>query len=180
MTDVQGATLWSFVGKDTEFAYIEQETATTIEAGKPYLMYATASTVQAVLTGDEASTPVDNGAIHGTFSPLVQEVLDGLAATAGHDLYLVIGDELRRATGAGTGSNTLPAQRAYVIVDEITGGKPAGAPGKKVRSMPMQKDQTQGFENLETSDKPMKVMIEGTLYILRGEKVYDATGRIVK
>ena len=180
MTDVQGATLWSFVGKDTEFAYIEQETATTIEAGKPYLMYATASTVQAVLTGDEASAPVENGAIHGTFSPLVQEVLDGLAATAGHDLYLVIGDELRRATGAGTGSNTLPAQRAYVIVDEITGGKPAGAPGKKVRSMPMQKDQTQGFENLETSDKPMKVMIEGTLYILRGEKVYDATGRLVK
>jgi hypothetical protein len=33
MTDVQGATLWSFVGKDANFAYIEQETATTIEAG---------------------------------------------------------------------------------------------------------------------------------------------------
>ena len=38
----------------------------------------------------------------------------------------------------------------------------------------------EGFENIQTSDKPMKVLIDGTLYILRGEKIHDATGRMVK
>ena len=38
----------------------------------------------------------------------------------------------------------------------------------------------EGFENLESGDQPMKVLIDGTLYILRGEKIHDATGRMVK
>jgi hypothetical protein len=183
MTDVQGATLWSFVGKDTEFAYIEQETATTIEAGKPYIMYATASTVTAVL-GDETNAPGANGAIHGTFSNLTQDQLNTYATVAGNDLYLVIGNELRRVTGYAldgitplTG-NSLPAQRAFVVVGDIPAA-PAHMPAH-VRAMPMQKDQAQGFENLDASEKPLKVVIDGTLYILRGEKVYDATGRLVK
>lgn len=183
MTDVQGATLWSFVGKDTEFAYIEQETATTIEAGKPYIMYATASTVTAVL-GDETNAPGENGAIHGTFSNLTQDQLNTYATVAGNDLYLVIGNELRRVTGYAldgitplTG-NSLPAQRAFVVVGDIPAA-PAHMPAH-VRRMPMQTDQAQGFENIEASEKPMKLMIDGQMYILRGEKVYDATGRLVK
>jgi uncharacterized protein YjdB len=177
MTDVQGATLWSFIGKDANFAYIEQETATTIEAGKPYIMYATASTVTAVLGTDDASAGV-NGAIHGTLDPMNQTALNTAATVAGKDLYLVIGNELRRATGEGTGGNNLPAQRAFVVLGDIPAA-PANMPAH-VRAMPMQKDQAQGFENLDASEKPLKVMIDGTLYILRGEKVYDATGRLVK
>ena len=183
MTDVQGATLWSFVGKDTEFAYIEQETATTIEAGKPYIMYATASTVTAVL-GDETNAPGANGAIHGTFSNLDQDQLNNLATVAGNDLYLVIGNELRRVTGYAldgitplTG-NSLPAQRAFVVVGDIPAA-PANMPAH-VRAMPMQGESAQGIENIGASEKPMKLMIDGQLFILRGEKMYDATGRMVK
>lgn len=38
----------------------------------------------------------------------------------------------------------------------------------------------EGFEDIGTSDRPLKVMTDGTLNILRGEKRYDATGRMVK
>ena len=179
MTDIQGATLWSFVGRNAEFAYIEMETATTIEAGKPYIMYATASTVTAVL-GDETNAPGANGAIHGTFSNLTQDQLNNYATVAGSDLYLVIGDELRRATGASTGSNTLPAYRAFVVVAEIPNDTPVPAPGKKVRKMPMQGQTTTGCELINAAEAPAKMMINGQLYILRGEKKYDATGRLVK
>ncbi len=79
-----------------------------------------------------------------------------------------------------TGQNYLGANRAYIDYDELAVGTPLSAPGKRVIAMPMQKDQAQGFENIQTSDKPMKVVIDGTLYILRGENVYDATGRLVK
>ena len=177
MTDIQGATLWSFIGKDANLAYIQQETAATIEAGKPYLLYAEAETVTAIL-GDETDAPGANGAIHGTFSDLTQEQLNTYATVAGHDLYLVIGNELRRATGDGTGSNTLPAYRAFVVVNDIPAA-PAQMPAH-VRSMPMHKDVVTGFENLNATDKPVKLLIDGNIYILRGEKMYDATGRLVK
>ncbi len=180
MKQIRGASLWSFIGRDADFAYIVQESA-PFEAGKPYILFAESEKLEAILDR-EVSAPVANGALHGTFSLLGQADLDGKKTAAGDkDVYLVIGNELRRATGTGTGGNSLPAYRAYVIVGEIDLiSTPSPAPGKKVRSMPMQKDLAQGFEDLQTSDKPVKVVIDGALYILRGENVYDATGRMVK
>ena len=178
MTDIQGATLWSFAGKDANFAYLVQENA-PFEAGKPYIMYATASTVQAVLSGDDAAAGSNNG-LYGTLSPMDQDALNTAATAAGNDLYLVIGDELRRATGAGTGGNSLAAQRAYVVVAEITGGAPAPMPGRQVRSMGLPKDTPTAIDNAEASEKPVKKLINGNLFILRGEKMYNANGQVVK
>jgi len=173
MRQIRGASLWSFIGKDTEFAYIVQESA-PFTAGKPFIIFAESDKLEAVLDGVavEASAIVANGALHGTFSLLGQADLDG----KGDNIYLLIDNELRRVDGQ-TG-NSLPAYRAYVDLDEI-GPAPANMPAH-VRKMPMHADATQGFENIETSDRPMKVVIDGTLYILRGENVYDATGRMVK
>ena len=178
MKNVQGATLWSFVGRDANFAYIEQETATTIEAGKPYILYATAATVQAELEGDNALSAGSNGALHGTFTNLVQENLDGFGA----DVYLVIGNQLRLAVGPGTGSNTLPAYRAYVKLSEISDGTPAPMPGRQIRSMSLPKNTPTGMDQITNDQLQMsnKVIINGHLYIIRGEKMYDATGRLVK
>lgn len=176
MKQIRGASLWSFIGRDASFAYIEQESA-PFTAGKPFIVYAESDKLEAVLDGDaiDKTAIVANGALHGTFEKMYQADLNA----AGDNIYLVIGNELRRVDGQ-TG-NTLPAYRAYVDLDEIDMiSTPSPAPGKKVRSMPMQKDQAQGFENLQTSDKPMKVVIDGALYILRGENVYDATGRMIK
>ena len=173
MKQIRGASLWSFIGRDAEFAYIVQESA-PFAAGKPFIVFAESEKLEAVLDA-EVSAPVANGALHGTFSLLGQADLDG----KGDNIYLVIENVLRRVDSQ-TG-NTLPAYRAYVDLDEIDPiSTPNPAPGKNVRSMPMHKDATQGFENIETSDKPVKVMIDGTLYILRDGKVYDATGRMVK
>lgn len=180
MKNIQGATLWSFIGKDADFAYLEQETATTIKAGKPYIMYATASTVKAELEGEDAAAGT-NGAIHGTLVAMNQDALNAAATTAGHDLYLVIGNQLRQATGdALTVGNSLPANRAYVILDEITGGKPASAPGRNVRSMPMHKNTATGMDELNASEAPRKMIIDGKMYIFRGEKMYNANGQLVK
>lgn len=188
MSAIKGASLWSFIGKDVNFAYIQEESA-PYPAGKPYIVYAESEKLEAIQTGDavDETALVANNGLHGTFSALGQADLDGKKAAAGdHDVYLVIGDELRRATGYALDGitplvgNSLPAFRAYVVLDEITGGTPNQAPGKKVRSMPLHKDATQGFENLEGGEKPIKVLVDGQLYILRGENVYNANGQIVQ
>ena len=173
MTNVQGATLWSFCGKDANFAYLVQEDA-PYTAGMAYIMYAEAETVSAIFTDEVATDPVANGAIHGTFDLMEQTDLDN----AGNNIYLVIGNQLRRVDGQ-TG-NRLPANRAYVDIDEITGGAPAGIPANRVRSMPMQPQVATGMENVDASAQPVKTIINGQLYILRGEKMYDAQGKLVK
>ena len=176
MTAIKGATLWSFIGKDASFAYLEEASA-PFDAGKPYILYAESGKLEAVLEGDavDASAIVANGAIHGTFSPMDQEALNG----AGDNIYLVIGNQLRRVDGQ-TG-NSLPAYRAYVDLDEITGGAPSLMPGRKVRSMPMQGQVATGVESIQTSEiRNQKVLINGQLFILRGEKMYNANGQLVK
>lgn len=168
MTAIKGATLWSFAGKDDDMAYLIQEEA-PFEAGKPFIAYATSEKLEAVVEGDDAAAGSYKG-LHGTLVNMTNSELLAAGAT------YMLKDNALRPVGGGH----LDANRAYVILSEITGGKPANVPAHKVRSMPMQKDAATGFENIESGDAPMKVMIEGTMYILRGEKVYDATGRLVK
>ena len=71
--------------------------------------------------------------------------------------------------------------RAYLQYDEVTA--PTSGPANGRRRVTLNLQQTEvatGFENLNASEKPMKLMIDGQIYILRGEKLYDATGRLVK
>ena len=170
MTNIKGATLWSFIGKDDNFAYLVKEEA-PFEAGKPYIMHTTASTVQAVLTGDDAEDAGSNNGLYGTFVYMNADALSAVGAD-----YMLYENALHPI---GT-NNHLDANRAYVILNNIQGGTPGQMPGRQIRRMPMQPAVATGFENVEASENPMKLMINGQMYILRGEKLYDATGRLVK
>jgi hypothetical protein len=44
----------------------------------------------------------------------------------------------------------------------------------------MQNQGTTGVENINASEAPVKTVIDGTMYIIRGEHMFDATGRMVK
>ena len=177
VTAVKGATFWSLTYKNSEntAAYLVQEEA-PFAAGTPYIIQATDDNegkLEVAYEGDAAGAPVVNGALRGTFSYMDAAAL---AAVEGN-VYMLFNNELRPI---GT-DNHLDAHRAYVLYNLLT--VPSGpnfAPGKKVKSMPLQKNVTTGFENLNASEKPVKLMIDGNIYILRGEKLYDATGRLVK
>lgn len=177
MTAVLGATLWKFVGKDASMAYIEQVNA-PFEAGMPYIVCATDATMQAVLEGDDAGSAGSYNGLYGTFDQLEQSDFDNIATTKGENVYFIYENELRQVNGQS--GNWIRAYRAYVIVAEITGGKPSAAPGRNVRSMPMHKDTATGMDELNASKNPVKMIIDGKLYILRGEKMYNANGQLVK
>ena len=71
--------------------------------------------------------------------------------------------------------------RAYIKLADITPSEPTLAPGRRRISMSVNDTQaTTGFENAEANEAPHKVLINGELFILRGEKVYDAKGQLVK
>ena len=77
----------------------------------------------------------------------------------------------------------VPAYYCYVDYEAVLNGNaaPAPAPGRRRVTMGVKGEQVAtGFENLNASEKPVKLMINGQMFILRGEKLYDATGRLVK
>lgn len=178
ITAVKGATFWNLRYKNaaSTVAYLELETV--IEAGKPYIFQATADKLKVIYGEEVAGAPVANGALVGTFSGLTTTQIDEIIATDG-DIYMLFNNELRPVT-SGNG-NYLNAHRAYVRYDLLQEEPAQGfAPGKKVKRMPMQGQTTTDCELINAAEAPVKMMINGQLYILRGEKKYDATGRLVK
>ena len=78
----------------------------------------------------------------------------------------------------------IPDHRCYVDYDAVQAAGPAHAPvaGRRRVTLGVQGTQvTTDINNVGSDDvQCTKVMIDGQLYILRGEKMYDATVRLVK
>ena len=79
------------------------------------------------------------------------------------------------------GSAKIRGYRSYIDLGEVPASAPAPAPGRRRISMGVQGAQVAtAIDNAETSEAPLKLMINGQLFIIRGEKMFDATGRLVK
>lgn len=174
MTEIRGASLWSFAGKDASMAYLV-EAEKPYAAGTPYFIYAESAKLEAVV--EEVTNPEagSNNGLYGTFSYMNAGALSAAGAT-----YMLYNNALRPI---GT-NNHLDAFRAYVILDDIQDATEAevqqSAPGRRVRQMPLQQNTATGIDELNGSEAPAKVLINGQLFILRGEKMYDAKGQLVK
>ena len=77
--------------------------------------------------------------------------------------------------------------RAYLKVAQISGyngePEPTPAPGRRrvtLDSGDQAPQITTGLENLHAGDQPVKMIINGQIFILRGEKMFDVTGKLVK
>lgn len=155
---------------------------TTLTAGKPYFFIANANEIRGYKTGavlDAAGDGVNGfyGWIGATPKELTVWHADYSAAE--DNTFVIHGNKVVRINQEGT---MLPSERCYININSTEPSRVA-VPKSSRRRISMSvatKDAAQGFENIESSDAPMKVMIEGTLYIIRGEKVFDATGRLVK
>lgn len=177
VTAIKGASFWTLNSKsqDGAIAYLEEETNNLpFVAGKPFIIQATAAQLEVVYEGAATEDAGTNGALHGT---LVYMNAAALAA-AGSDVYMLFNNELR-PVGV---NNHLDANRAYVKLSELdpVAEAPQSAPGRRVRAMPMQPQVATGFEAAEANEAPRKMIIDGKMYIFRGEKMYNANGQLVK
>lgn len=124
-------------------------------------------------TADQAE--VTNG-MHGTFTNKTFTASD-------ESIYYFSGRHIW-AVKDFTVSITIPAHYCYVDMSELqnSGASEAPAPGRRRISMSIMGSQiATGIENTGfESEAPRKVLINGELFILRGEKMYDAKGQLVK
>ena len=132
----------------------------TLEAGKPYIFYPHSTEVTVYYDNTTSAVPLSHNGLHGTF--------DGITAASNFlkGKYLVAGD---RMVLCGDGFS-LAANRAYIVLDEISDKDHPAIPGIKRVSMDYSEENaTTALDNItdETIVAPMQ------------EGVYDILGRKV-
>ena len=176
VTDVQGGTIWRVVSKAQNTSdIILEEVEGTLDAGRPYIFFATAGKLEVVYTGDAVGAPITEGnnGLVGSFTKK--------SITANESNYIIYDNELYYVN---SGNVYVGDHRAYLnmaAVPAFNSGS-APAPGRRRISMAVHGEQVAtGMEGVQPSEiSNQKVLINGQLFILRGEKMYDATGRLVK
>ena len=166
-----GASAFSVAGMEGTTILLD-EVGTTMVGGTPYVVFPnTGATKLYVFYTDNEEAPA--GIANGLYGSYTREPL---APNAGNYIMLP-GNRYAEVTGDRV---FVAAYRAYFKVGEIRTTAPAPAPGVRRIAISQAPQVATGMENIDASAQPVKTIINGQLYILRGEKMYDAQGKLVK
>ena len=179
---MRGATLYevAYFNPDNRKIYFDEIIGGEMEPGMPYVFIPEEDNNNqlVVMYGNNVPAAVAghyNG-LYGSFTEALLEKNTVNYIFSANKYWYVNSDEVY-----------VGANRAYLKVAEILGyagePEPTSAPGRRRVTMDSgdQAPQiTTGLENLHAGDQPVKMLINGKIFILRGEKMYDVTGKLVK
>ena len=182
----EGATFYTiaYVEKQGEVPYKvfydEIGEGESLQAGHPYIFIADedATAIKGVKVGDPATEGINDNGFIGKLSQY--DFYVSAEASNAYKYYIVYGNEIRRC---GEGWFRVGAERAYL---DMTAGinTVANAPAAGRRRVCLTNQEVQiatGVDQVQSDQvQSTKVLINGELFILRGEKMYDATGKLVK
>ena len=176
-----GATFYQIAGRNQEYSYkIDFEEVGADEelvAGEPYIFQSTTGRIDLFYGETVATQPVEVKGMHGTFStfnlPITEENKLDVMYISNNKLWNC-GDLV------GTGLNVVE-NRAYIVMSEVPEQTSSSAPGRRRITLVTNAEQVAtGVDTLNASETPVKVMINGQIFIIRGEKMFDVTGKLVK
>lgn len=176
-----GAELYevAYFGETSQKVFLDNIINGEMEAGRPYIFLPKEGTTQlAVFYTDEANAPQgDHNGLIGFIGASEDEYFN---IPAGEGNYILQNNYYREVpTDAWA---RIKSNRAYIKLSAIDPHESALAPGRRRISMSVYSEQVAtGIENTGfESEAPRKVLINGELFIIRGEKMYDAKGQLVK
>ena len=174
--DVQEMTDASLDGENLTITFSAHSGA--LEAGTPYLVKPmnainlSGEYADKEITGEATAVEFGGVKLQGTFSPV--------AVTANDYNTLFVGNE------DGEGNNLfypsvnghLRGLRAHF---KIVSSTPMSAPFRRARFVVNQKDVETGMESVQNSEiSNQKIIRDGQLFIIRGDKMYNAQGQVIK
>ena len=163
--------------------YFDQISGTTLTAGQPYFFIANANEIRGNKTGAEVSA-ADPAGVNG-FYGYIGTTSMALNWRTDYDenndnTYVIYNNMVTRINAA----TDLKSERCYINISPSEPSRSASAPmpGRARFMINVDGHNTPtGVKNVQGDNvQRTKVLIDGNLYILRGEKMYDATGRLVK
>lgn len=168
-----GATFYKIAYKDLANSVIVLEEVGDMVAGVPYIFHSSALEIVCNYGIDYASDASSENGLIGSFEQ--REISDG------HDNYYVLHSNQLWKAGSGV---SVGANRAYIDIRDVceVGEAPSQAPGRKRVTMAVEGEQTStNIHNISTTQSTAeKVLINGSLYIMRDGTIYNISGQIVK
>ena len=153
-------------------------------AGRPYIFLPNEGKEEIVVYHtDQANAPLDdnngdgfNGlfGFYDTSNPDAIQTLEVGEYFLYHNQYYVV-------DAAAAGKVAVGNYRAYIKLNKVSGNPSTPAPGRRRVSMNVNgKQVATDVENVTNANAPQKVLINGRMFIMLDEKMYDVTGQIVK
>ena len=173
--DIVGATLYEIADYANNMIYVDEVEGGVMEAGKPYIFQATSDKLNVYYTSAtvEETAGSANG-LHGFYNLENENAQFDIPEDAGN--YILYQNQYWLVSGRAAYINNF---RAYIKIGEINYTAPS--PSRRRVAMTVNGEQTAtGMDAINATDAPVKMVINGQLFILRGEKMYDTTGRLVK
>lgn len=170
--EMVGATIFEIAYLDNAASkiFLDEVLNGEMVAGRPYIFQPEGAGIEVYYTDDETASAGNYRGLYGSYT---EEVL----GTDGSN-YILLNNQYCRVVNANT---RVGANRAYIKMDEVPTTAAAPAPGRRRISMNVEAPQVAtGIDGLNVGDKPVKMIIDGQLFILRGEKMYNANGQVVK
>ena len=174
---ISGATLFEIASFENGMIYMD-EVGSTMEAGKPYIFQATSEQLNVTYTSSAVEETAGNAnGLHGFYDLENENATLPLADDATLGNYILYQNAYWLVSGRAA---TIANFRAYIKIGEINYVAPA--PGRRRVGMSVHGEQVAtGMENVQGDNvQCTKVLIDGQLFILRGEKMYDVKGQLVK
>ncbi len=182
---ITGATLFEIGSFENEMIYVDEVLSGELEAGKPYIFQATADQLNVTYTsGTQVAAGEANG-LHGFYNlsnmATDEAAQKNLDENAGN--YILYQNAYWLVSGRAAYINNF---RAYIKIGEIENTPapeptPGQAPRRRVAMTVHGEQVATGMENVQGDNvQCTKVLINGQLFILRGEKMFDAKGQLVK
>ena len=169
-----GGTLYEIAYRDDSGIYMDE--VTRMEAGVPYIFQATDT--ELVIAHDEttATEPINRNGLYGTFT----EISDVAAVSAEKTEYILVNNEISECQSGCK----VPANRAYLILDEIPIDEKPVQQGRRRIGMSVQgENQTTGMENTiapavegvyDIMGRKIAEPAASGFYIINGKKVFVA------
>ena len=175
-----GATIYTlaFYGETSHKIFFDEVLNGTMEAGKPYLFLPNEGVNRIGVFYTDAKGESAKS-INGFVGYIGANEEAYIPVPDGEGCYIVQNNQYREVLAGAEAY--IRSYRAYIKFSEIGTTEPAKAPG--VRRIGIGGEApavTTGVDALNIGEQPVKVLINGQIFILRGEKMYDATGRLVK
>ncbi len=161
-----GATFFEIAYRDANGVYLDE--VKTLVAGVPYIFQATSTEIAVIYEGEAAAAGSANG-LYGTFT----EISDVAAVHADKDEYILTNGVIRLCEV----NCTVPANRAYIVLEEVSTEQKPVQEGRRRISMTVQgENEATGLDNITTTDAPVKVLVNGQLIIIREGVKYNVQG----
>lgn len=172
-----GASLYEVAYRNTETGkiFFDEVIDGAVIAGRPYVFLPTSSESKVgVHYNDLTAADVAAGDYRGLHGSYIQaQIEDGVGN------YIISNNQYREVATGGE-AYVLP-NRAYIVLNEIPTSPTPISPNRRRISIAGAPQSEQGMEDVQsTNNQCVKILINGQIFILRGEKMYDITGRLVK